>query len=797
MDIGITIFGVGRFTPTLLSLVIFVYLLQRKQKEIGTIWFTYYFFFLTIFNFGYLFGYSMNEPSGRFGWYLACSIVFAAASRLQISFTFPYEVYSRFRKIMLITSFCIGSLSILDYLVRAAGSYNFAFSTHSFGSKYSSLFIPFSSFLFYSLSIMISLFRVLRIIRHAKGNGLQKKIKHAWFQSSELPISLSLIGITIAEVSLTVFYFLTVNQIFKTNVLAEILNLGGLLIFVGYSFVYSSSASGRIGIITRLIGITLVSFLVVLHSVTRFYQEQLIQGFENHLIDQTRTNFFMKDGGLKRNPIYTIALEQKDEKSETVNAIIRQEFANAISDDRFHYFNLGTYRLAAVKFSIGDQTVLGIIPYDEYRIQIHKILYPSLLFFSLVALLILFAFPLLFRANFSIPLNNLMKDLSEISPGSFKKGVVPVADEIVRLRKSFLQMAELIKKAKGNMPEVSSQIEILDKILNLESQKIQVGNQTLVYRSQAVRKTLDEVSQASRYRYPILITGETGTGKELISKLIHESSEEAKGPFVAINCATLPESLWESEIFGHRKGSFTDARSDRKGRILEASGGSVFFDEIGEMPLSIQAKMLRLLQENTFSPIGSDLTLKAECRFIFATNRNLDEMVKQKSFREDLLYRIRVIPISLPALRDRVEDIPDLIRFFVDRFAIQYQIKSPEIDTQLMQRLVAYSWPGNIREMENTVIRAMASHKEGALSLDHFQNLSIGRILMENEKPLGDDLLMSSSYEEQVQRFAKNLIASVYKQCKGNVTKTAKVLSMKRTTLRYQLIELGILDPKK
>lgn len=797
MDIGITLFGVGRFTPTLLSLVIFVYLLQRKQKEIGTVWFTFYFFFLTIFNLGYIIGYSLNEPSGRFGWYLACSIVFAAASRLQISFTFPSEVHRSIRKILLVTSFLLGLLCVLDYILRAGGSYTFLFSTHTFGSNYSSLFIPFFSFLFYFLSIAVSLLRVVGILRHAKGRTTLKRIKDAWFQSSELTITLSLICITIAEVTLTIFYFLSVNQLLKTNVLAEILNLGGLLIFVGYSFVYSSSASGRTGIITRLIGITLVSFLVLLHSVTRFYQEQLIQSYHDHIIEQARTNFFVKESGFERYPVYTIISKREGEIAERFDDFLRQEFVNAIFDGRFYFFKLGDYRLAAVSFTVGEKNILGILPYDEYRKQIHKILYPSLLFFSIMALLILFAFPLLFRANFIIPLNNLMKDLSELSPGSSKKGTIPVANEILSLRKSFLQMAELIKKAKGNMPEVSSQIEILDKILNLESQKIQIGNQTLVYRSQAVRKTLEEVSQASRFRYPILITGETGTGKELIAKLIHESSEEAKGPFVAINCATLPESLWESEIFGHRKGSFTDARSDRKGRILEASGGSVFFDEMGEMPLSIQAKMLRLLQENTFSPLGSDQTLSAECRFIFATNRNLDEMVKQKSFREDLLYRIRVIPISLPALRDRVEDIPDLIRFFVDRFASQYQIKSPEIDTQLMQRLIAYPWPGNNREMENTVIRAMAGHKGEVLGLEHFQNLSIGPILLNHENPFAGGPTIHTSYEEQVQRFARNLIASVYHQCQGNVTKTAKILSMKRTTLRYQLIELGILDAKK
>lgn len=796
MDFDITILSFGRFAPTLLSLILFIYLFQRSRKELGTIWFTYYFFFLSIYNFGYIIGYSINNSFGSYGWYLACAIVFAAASRIQISFTFPIEISNGPRRFILLITFLLGIYSFLDYIFRAYGSYELSFSVHAYGSKYSSLLIPGFSLFFYLLSILVSFIRAIRIIYFTQADSYIKKLMAAWKASSDFRITIALICITVLEISVTVFYVLSLNKVLSTNLLAEIMNMGGLLIFVSYAFVYSSSASGRTGIITRLVGITLVSFMFVFHFITKYYQEKSIHSYYLLLVEKSKINYLANKKFKLKDKIYIQEIPTPQINANEWEIEIENFYSKSITDGYFYFFKIGNLALVAIPIELDETKAIGILSYDEFRREIHKILLPSLLFYLFISLLILFIFPLLFRANFIIPLNNLMKDLSKLSKGVFQNDESGMANEIVSLRIAFDQMADIIKNAKSEMPEVSPQIEILSQILNSEAQKISVGNQTLIYRSSAVRKTLDEVARASRYRYPILITGETGTGKELISRLIHESSDDAKGPFVAINCATLPETLWESEIFGHKKGAFTDAKSDRKGRILEASGGSIFFDEIGEMPISIQPKMLRLLQENAFVPLGSDSTLNAECRFIFATNRDLDLMVKQKLFREDLLYRIRVIPIQLPALRDRIEDIPHLLRYFVDQFAQEYQIETPEIDTQLLHKLTSYSWPGNIREMENTVIRMMASMNGDILTLENFQNLGIDSKLDSESLKAISRIKSSTSYDEEVKKFIKKLIENAYRENKGNVTKTAEALSMKRTTLRYQLIELGILDSK-
>ncbi len=795
MDFEITTLSVGRFAPTLILFALLIYLIQRKQKDLGTFWFILYFFFLTLFNIGYIIGYSINNELGRYGWYIACSVVFAAAARLQISFTFPTVIFPQVKKYLLVFCLLFGVLASLDYFFQSGTSTKQNFLVHSYGSKYVSVFIPLFSFLFYLMSLGVNLLRIIGILRGSKKINWQS-IRIVWSSSSEMRITTALFFVTLAEITLTILYLFAVNQLLKTSHLAEILNFGGLMIFVCYSFVYASWASGRTGIITRLVGISLVTFLVILHFVTRFYQEQRIGDYYQKLSLETKISYVEKNHSFDQQIVYTLDLNTQSSPNQELDRLLKSAVTKGVSDGKFRFFNFGPVSFASVEYQNSEKKLIGFVFYDEYRKSIHKILSPALLFYSLITILILFVFPLLFRANFIIPLNNLMKDLSELSPKSTNQDVDSGGNEIFILRKTFEKMAELIHKTKIQMPEVLPQIEILSKILNSESQKIHIGNQTLVYRSSAVRKTLEEVSQASRYRYPILITGETGTGKELISRLIHESSEEAKGPYVAINCATIPENLWESEIFGHKKGSFTDAKTDRKGRVAEANSGSLFFDEIGEMPINIQAKMLRLLQDNTYNPLGSDQTIFAECRFIFATNRNLDDLVRQKLFREDLLYRIRVFPIELPALRERIEDIPHLIRFFVDKFAEDYKIPAPDIDQTLLQRLIVYPWPGNIREMENRVIHAMARSQGKTLTIDHFENLNAEKMgsAVSYRENLASSLDLS--FDEQIKSFSKNLIESVYRRCGGNITQAAKVLSMKRTTLRYQLIELGILGSK-
>lgn len=225
----------------------------------------------------------------------------------------------------------------------------------------------------------------------------------------------------------------------------------------------------------------------------------------------------------------------------------------------------------------------------------------------------------------------------------------------------------------------------------------------IVTRSEKMKRVLEMVSQIAKTESTVYIWGESGTGKELIAKAIHLASERKNKPFVAINCAALPETLMESEFFGHEKGSFTGAVRSTKGLFTQAHQGTIFLDEIGDMPLSIQAKLLRALQERQFYPIGSEKPMEVDVRVIVATQKDLEGQVKQGLFREDLFYRIHVIPIYLPPLRERKEDIPLLVDYFLKKFGEQTKKELKGLTPQALQKLMFHEWPGNVRELENTI----------------------------------------------------------------------------------------------
>jgi transcriptional regulator with PAS, ATPase and Fis domain len=216
----------------------------------------------------------------------------------------------------------------------------------------------------------------------------------------------------------------------------------------------------------------------------------------------------------------------------------------------------------------------------------------------------------------------------------------------------------------------------------------------------------------------VLLLGETGTGKELVAQAIHLNSRRRQGPFVVVNCAALPETLLESELFGHEKGSFTGATARKEGRFLLAHQGTVFLDEIGEMQLTTQAKILRVLQSREFEPLGSTRPLKVDVRIIAATNRKLESMVQKGTFRDDLYYRLHVFPIMLPALRERLDDLPLLADFFLKRFGEKYQNPVKTLSPEAREALRRYSWPGNVRELENTLERGVILSQTDALGLD-------------------------------------------------------------------------------
>jgi two-component system response regulator GlrR len=299
----------------------------------------------------------------------------------------------------------------------------------------------------------------------------------------------------------------------------------------------------------------------------------------------------------------------------------------------------------------------------------------------------------------------------------------------------------------------------------------------MVARSEKMKRVLEVVSQIAKTESTVYIHGESGTGKELIAKAIHLASERKDKPFVPINCAALPETLLESELFGHEKGAFTGAVRSTKGLFTQAHAGTLFLDEIGDMPLSIQAKLLRALQERQFYPVGGEKPVEVDVRVIVATQKDLESDVKQGQFREDLFYRIHVIPIYLPPLRERKEDIPPLVEYFLKKFSQQMNKEVKGLTPQAMQKMMLYEWPGNVRELENTIEYSVAMTRQDMITEDFIlQTKEV--IHQEPLKPL----------REARDAYEKSYLMHLLEICSGNVSKAAKLAGKYRADF-YDLLK--------
>ena len=364
---------------------------------------------------------------------------------------------------------------------------------------------------------------------------------------------------------------------------------------------------------------------------------------------------------------------------------------------------------------------------------------------------------------------------------------IAAAIERTRLHRELLQE---IENRKTKETELRSALERLSKLknsLNEENEYLKEeirnnhGFKDIIGQSPALKKTLYLVEQVVAFDTTTLILGESGTGKELIARSIHDLGPRKDHPIIKVNCAALPATLIESELFGFEKGAFTGAVKPKKGRFLLADGGTLFLDEIGDMPLEVQAKLLRVLQEGTFEPLGSDKTLKVDVRVVAATNRDLEQAVREGSFREDLYYRLSIFPIQVPPLRQRKEDIPLLVNYFMDKKnkALNKNIK--KIPTRTLNALTAYDWPGNIRELENTMERALI--------------LSPGTTLVLDEGFSGQTALPQPSGETNLDQAIKAHIRQVLDQCNGKVKgkgNAAEMLGINPSTLRSKMKKLGI-----
>jgi two-component system, NtrC family, response regulator PilR len=309
-------------------------------------------------------------------------------------------------------------------------------------------------------------------------------------------------------------------------------------------------------------------------------------------------------------------------------------------------------------------------------------------------------------------------------------------------------------------------------------------------KSKPMREVFDLIELAAPAKSNILILGESGTGKEMVAKAIHHHSRRAEGPFVTVNSGSMPPDLLESNLFGHVRGAFTGAVTNKKGLFEMANNGSIFFDEIGNIPLDTQAKLLRVIQEREFMRLGGVETLKADVRIIAATNSDLERDVQEGRFREDLYYRLNVITIQLPPLRDRTEDVPLLVRHFLNQYAEENDKAIAEITTEALERLLDYHWPGNVRELENVIERATVLSSGTLLDVD----LLPASVLQPGAAPAPTAGLPANglSFKEAISGYERQLIVKALKASGGVQKKAAEMLKVKPTTLHEMMKRLSI-----
>ncbi len=305
----------------------------------------------------------------------------------------------------------------------------------------------------------------------------------------------------------------------------------------------------------------------------------------------------------------------------------------------------------------------------------------------------------------------------------------------------------------------------------------------LVGRSKAIRDVIQLVQLIAPRQSTVLISGRTGTGKELVARAIHGASPRSSRPLVMVNCGAIPESLMEAEFFGHVKGAFTGAINHRLGRFEQAQGGTIFLDEIGEMPLEMQSKLLRALQEREFQRIGGSETIKVDIRVIAATNRDLKASVQRGEFREDLYYRLNVVPISLPTLAERVEDLPLLVEHLLTRICRRESLANKKAGPEALRRLMEYSWPGNVRQLENAMEKAVALSGERAILYPSDFPLPTSPLLAPS--PIAPDVRLPPAgldFGSIVTQFERNLLDQALRLSGGNKKRAADLLRIKRTT---------------
>jgi transcriptional regulator with PAS, ATPase and Fis domain len=318
------------------------------------------------------------------------------------------------------------------------------------------------------------------------------------------------------------------------------------------------------------------------------------------------------------------------------------------------------------------------------------------------------------------------------------------------------------------------------------SEQINKGYQ-MIGNSERMKEVYRFIAKAAPTDSTVLIRGESGTGKELAARAIHQSSERKNNPFIVINCATLSKELLESELFGHERGSFTGAIAQKKGKIEIASGGTLFFDEIGELDIALQAKLLRVLQEREFERVGGTKVLKADVRVIAATNRNLEQAISEGSFRQDLYYRLNVVSVTMPPLKERREDITLLIQYFINKYSERCKRKIKGLSPEARVCLLSYDWQGNVRELENAIERAIVLSQTDLITLE-----DLPEALIESAGASTKTSLLA--YQDAVNEAKKKIINDAIIQNDGNITEAANQLGIHPNNLHRLIRTLNLKD---
>ena len=405
--------------------------------------------------------------------------------------------------------------------------------------------------------------------------------------------------------------------------------------------------------------------------------------------------------------------------------------------------------------------------------------------------------------SIEIVIVDLEKTDSEFTPliGKMRESKYPAKVLILSEKEQFQEPSEILKLGVYDylwkpvnpvvLLHVVSRVEELCELhqevadLKEDIKRMEGFGQSIIGNSPEIKAVLKTIDAIAKNRSSVLIQGETGTGKELIAKTIHDRGQDPSLPFVGINCGAFAESLLESQIFGHVRGAYTGAISDHEGVFRAAGNGTLFLDEISEIPMHLQVKFLRALQEREITPLGSKEVYRINARIITAANRDLMKSVKEGKFRDDLFYRLNVVSIDLPALRERREDIPLLTEYFIEDFAAQYGMEKKSITQEAMEKMQAYSWPGNIRELQNVIERSFALSISDKLTLEDLPlPLRAGSKTL--ALPTEEGELLSLEDQEQL------IIAKALRKTKGEKTAAAKLLKIDRNRLARKMVKYGL-----